>query len=577
MMMATRRLGLGLAAVALLAAIQPVSFGAPIHDAACDGDVQKLTALLDAKPQLVSTKDEAGMTPLHWAAMEGRKDAVALLLARGAAVNARSQSGYTALSAAAGHVPPGELSALKGWLSAQLAGTRQPDPQSYQEIVAMLLEKHADTKTRDFLGDTPLHEAAYWGHDEIVRLLCEHGADVSAKDMFGETPLHGAAGHGRLCSAQILLRYGADVNARAGRGTPLHTAAWSGNVAMVELLLDKGADVNAKDEAGVTAIYGAAVRGAVDVVKLLLERGYRVATIEDAVLIGDVERVKEFLAADPNLVNARIGSKGKDQPTVLHLAAAAGRAEVVELLLSRGANPNARAQDGATPLHQAVWGVRAEGPEVVGVLLAHGGDANARDSSGATPLHIASHGGQVEFMELLLAAGGDPNAKDKQGRTPLHEAVHTDQELLGAARSLDAAEGRHSSRRPQAILRSGQKLAIDVLLSGGANVNAKDDRGVTPLHIAAYSGYADVGDVLLARGASARVKSNDGTTPLHNVAIGDGDIPTRKHIADSLLAKGADVNAKNAAGKTPLELAKAKGKRELADLLRRAGAGQPEK
>lgn len=86
-------------------------FGGEIHDAAAQGDLEKVKALLKANPYLVSSKDSHGMTPLHWAALNGQKDAVELLLANKADVNATSNNGDTPLhlAEAAEHQDVAEL------------------------------------------------------------------------------------------------------------------------------------------------------------------------------------------------------------------------------------------------------------------------------------------------------------------------------------------------------------------------------------------------------------------------------------------------------------------------------------
>ena len=78
-----------------------IAFCGEIHDAARDGDVAKVTALLDGSPALVSEKDTNGATPLHMAAENGKKDVAALLLARGAKPSAIDNGGVTPLHMAA--------------------------------------------------------------------------------------------------------------------------------------------------------------------------------------------------------------------------------------------------------------------------------------------------------------------------------------------------------------------------------------------------------------------------------------------------------------------------------------------
>jgi ankyrin repeat protein len=100
-------------------------------------------------------------------------------------------------------------------------------------------------------------------------------------------------------------------------------------------------------------------------------------------------------------------------------------------------------------------------------------------------------------------------------------------------------------------------------LAGGADVNAKNVDGWTPLHEAAFGGRKEIVELLISNGADVNAKHDGfGTTPLHRAAYRG-----HKEIVELLIGKGADVNAKNANGETPIDWAKG----ETADLLRKHG------
>ena len=103
-------------------------------------------------------------------------------------------------------------------------------------------------------------------------------------------------------------------------------------------------------------------------------------------------------------------------------------------------------------------------------------------------------------------------------------------------------------------------------LAAGADVDAKDSDGWTPLHWAAEGGHKDVAELLIAAGTDVNAKVPDGWTPLHSVALGG-----HKEIAEILIAEGADVDAKHNGGGTPLDEAIRYKKTETADLLRKHG------
>jgi ankyrin repeat protein len=139
-----------------------VIFPAP-HRAAKSGDVETLKGLLDGNPDLVNKTNFLGATALHYAAREGQAKAAALLLARGADVNARDHSGQTALHWAA------------------TAGQ--------EDVAEVLIASGADVNLKSSLsGWTPLHLAAKLGRTNFAALLLSHGADVGIKDKSGAAP-----------------------------------------------------------------------------------------------------------------------------------------------------------------------------------------------------------------------------------------------------------------------------------------------------------------------------------------------------------------------------------------------------
>jgi hypothetical protein len=152
----------------------------PLHDAARDGDVAKVTTLL-AKGTDVNARNKIRNTPLHVAAFRGEKGIAELLLAKGADLNARNNEADTPL----------HLAALKG----------------EQEVAELLLAKGANLNAKDDDGDTPLHLAAGEGKKDIAGLLLAKGADVNAKRNDGDTPLQVAVRKGKEDFAELLKKH----------------------------------------------------------------------------------------------------------------------------------------------------------------------------------------------------------------------------------------------------------------------------------------------------------------------------------------------------------------------------------
>ncbi|HHT9105353.1 MAG TPA: ankyrin repeat domain-containing protein [Candidatus Wujingus californicus] len=111
--------------------------------------------------------------------------------------------------------------------------------------------------------------------------------------------------------------------------------------------------------------------------------------LEEAINLGDLTKVQEILAASPGLLN---GATGDQEMTPLHLAANRGNTEIVELLLTKGANIEAREFNGWTPLFSAV--IIGQDEKTAKLLLDKGARVNARDLLGMTPLKWVLHGQQ---------------------------------------------------------------------------------------------------------------------------------------------------------------------------------------
>jgi hypothetical protein len=199
------------------------------------------------------------------------------------------------------------------------------------------------------------------------------------------------------------------------------------------------------------------------------------------VVKGDLDEVSRRLAASPPLATApaEAGATRRGTPdfffteiahylyagdTALHLAAAAFRRPVAELLVAHGADCHARNRRGARPLHYAAdtnhWEPAAQA-ETIAYLLSVGADANALDRSGVAPLHRAVRTRSLPAVRALLDGGADPRAPNRAGSTPLHVAVRT---------TGRGGSGSEHARRQQACI-------IRLLLERGASPTDKDGRG----------------------------------------------------------------------------------------------------
>lgn len=189
---------------------------------------------------------------------------------------------------------------------------------------------------------------------------------------------------GDLESVKIALEQGADVNIEiAGKGTPILGAAQSGNLELVKFLLDKKADPNKRTIMGATALSIAVGKNNKQMVDVLINSGASFT---------------------------RGGDPGHKEFSILTVALASEKFEMVEHLLKRGANPN-----GGNGLPLA-FAIMMNNTKAISLLVNKGADVNYSGKNGFRPLMTAVVEGNEEVIALLLKLGADHKIKDEQGR-----------------------------------------------------------------------------------------------------------------------------------------------------------------
>ncbi len=200
-----------------------------------------------------------------------------------------------------------------------------------------------------------------------------------------------------------------------------------GDAAQVrELVAERPELAEERDENGVSALMLSHYYG-VPAADALREARSTPLDVFEAATVGDLERLRQLLDDDPELVRAR----SSDDGTALHFAAFFGQPAAAKLLIERGSDVEAVASTfgNVRPLHSAV---AANNVEAALALLDAGADPNARQERGFTPLHGAAQNGSRELVDALLARGADPAATNDDGRAAAEFAAEQGHETLAA-------------------------------------------------------------------------------------------------------------------------------------------------
>ncbi|XP_048252515.1 ankyrin repeat and KH domain-containing protein 1-like [Haliotis rufescens] len=245
------------------------------------------------------------------------------------------------------------------------------------EEVKRLLSRGIDVNCRRGKWSwTPVMPAARWGHSNVVKLLVSKGADVSLVDKDGDNILRLACMGGHLETVEFVLSLNVvDINSRGGGSrTPVMTAAEWRHRDVVELLVSKGADVSLVDVNGDNILHWACWAGHLATVKFVLSL---------------------------NVVD--INSRGGGSRTPVMRAALRRHRDVVELLVSKGADVSLVDEDGDNTLHLACY--RGHLETVKFVLSLNVVDIDARNNSGRTAADVARRRGHTPVLDLLVSHG----------------------------------------------------------------------------------------------------------------------------------------------------------------------------
>ncbi|KAG4262051.1 hypothetical protein FPRO03_10924 [Fusarium proliferatum] len=324
---------------------------------------------------------------------------------------------------------------------------------------------------------------------------------------------------------------------------------------IVHMFLDQGINFSYDCSYENTPLHYAAKNGNVDLVERLLSHGHAVDPVNfdkcTPLHIASSTDVKRVLLA----AGANVNAFNREDLTLLHTAAQRGAVEEIELMLQFGTSIYALRRCGITLLDAVLlYGESSDSTmlRTTKFLLGSGLGANDKNGQGAVPLHYACVASRVDAAMLLIKNGADVNAKDIYGFTPLHWV-----------------SGYHVSKATADLL--------SLLADHGADFNSQENRGSTALHVVGrFENHgsrvdvtrqyvlADMAELLLDYGVDIDARDNEGKTALYGF-LKRGLLA----VVELLIKRGADVKALTNNGETMLHAMNGKASSLCPNLLER--------
>jgi len=525
-------------------------------------NIRSAIPLLLAHGANVNSRDESGNTLLHWAVQYDDELLTTLLMENRACIYSKNNAGSLPRNAV-------QSSTLNTLLT---DAARKPQAlENCPDIFSAIQSRKPQQQppVRGGPGDhwtRKLRSAAAAGNIELAIDCLMHGAAINIFDKYGHAAMHYAVKGKRSMAAmvELLLAAGADINGRAQQSytvhpyefTPLINAVKNGRSAAVTLLLDKGADPTLADQDGSTPLHYLALswnpEAMENTIPLLLEKG------------------------------ANIDARNKLGRTPLMMTAYnnRGQKKAAAILLSHGADPNLTDNQDNTFLQQLVAGHSGkDSTHMIALLTKHGATLDLSNKKGRSALITAVKKQDVALVKQLLSAGADPNVLNRRKLSLLYSVTSckTGEEaifeaILAAGGNVNIQNDTRYAMGETALHRA---LAPDItcltpakqLLHAGADPNSLNSIGLPPLFQLTYWKHKDPvqGLKLMQQyGADINFRNKEGMSPLMKVAF-DSSGST---ILQAFIEAGAETETTDNYGNTPLHMAAENSKEGAGERIR---------
>ncbi len=496
---------------------------------AWEGHTDAVSELLSHSKNNINAQNLDRCSALMLAALDGRDDALAVLIQAGADLDLVDTQGNSAskLAILGGHVRAARLLQIAkvpplGYDAALLRLAHLGDADRIQRFGPLFRSGMLNPNARGPDGMTPLMMAVKQGHVQAARALLGFGADPNLQSSDGKTALILATSTGRQTeTVRALLAAGADPNTCRHRSlTTTMLAAIRGDIEQLVVLIEAGADLSVKTELG-NAVAIARKRRRPPTVQLL-EDCARTPQRGETMLMQCVRRGRGDSVRAFAQHGQHLNAQNPRGMTATMLAAASGRLEALTPLIEANADLTLRNHQGESALMLAAKNRQAaasfvlqaalapEAGQTPLMLCATKGDTqalraliqhspmtlDAQDPSGMTAVMLAAQNGHANVLKALLRAGASPSVQAHGNFTAMHIAAQKgDAEAL---RALVAARvnidpgcvGRHTPLMLAAG--AGHLGALTVLLDAGANLSTRNEMGLDAYGLAERNQHSAV-------------------------------------------------------------------------------------